>query len=42
MFASKIGEKCMSHRALSIYKNKLVDAWIAVSLSATTDAHSAI
>jgi len=42
MFAFKIGAKSMSLRALNIYKNRLVDAWIVEYLSATAAALSEI
>jgi hypothetical protein len=42
MFALKIGVKCMSHKALSIYKSRLDVAWIAEFLFATMAAHSEI
>jgi hypothetical protein len=39
IFALRIGAKYTSHKVLNIYKNRLGDAWIAESLSATTVAH---
>jgi hypothetical protein len=42
MFASKIGMKCMNHRALNIFKSKLGVAWIAAFLFVTMAAPSEI
>jgi hypothetical protein len=42
MFESKTGMKCMNHRVLSIYRNRLAVAWIVEFLFAIKDARSAI